>query len=136
MTIEQGLVAELLADSGVSAVVGTKVHPGAIPQGQSLPAIVYNRISTPRDVALGGPVNVVGIRFRIDCWHTSYASVKALAAAVRSALNGLAFSSPRQLGSEPVDAVYLVEEQDLAVYDGDQRDHRVTQDWIIVATET
>ena len=136
MTIEQGLVAHLLADSAVATIVGTSVHPGAIPQGGSSPAIVYARISSDRDVDLDGPMDFVQVRMRVDCWHTSYAGVKALADAVRAALNGVGLASPKTLGSEPVQLVYLDNDGDLGDFTGDETDHRVSQDWIIIHLET
>jgi len=136
MTIEQGLVAELIGDAGVTAIVGTKVHPGAIPQDTELPAIVYTRVSTPRELALDGTVEAVAARFRLDIWHTSYSNVKTLAEAVRTALNNIGIGAQKTLGSESVQAVYIDDEADLPVFDGDQRDHRVSQDWIVVYTES
>jgi hypothetical protein len=136
MSIEQGLVAHLLADGTVAAIISNKVHPGAIPQNGTLPAIVYNRISSLRDVDMGGPSSFVRVRMRVDCWHTSYAGVKALADAVRAALNGVGLASPKTLGAEPVQLVYLDDDGDLSEFEGDRRDYRVTQDWIVIHTET
>ena len=136
MSIEQGLVAHLLADSAVSAIVGTRVHPGAVPQGGTTPAIVYARASSDREVDMDGPSDFVQVRMRVDCWHTTYAGVKALADAVRVALNGVGLASPKLLGAEPVQLVYLDNDGDLSEFDGDERDYRVSQDWIVIHTET
>lgn len=135
MTIEQGLVAELLADAGVAAIVGTRVHPGAVPQNGSLPAIVYQRISSIRDVDMSGPQSFTQVRIQVDCWHTSYAGAKSLADAVRSALNGVGINSPKTLGAEPVQLVYLENDQDLSEREGDRIEWRVSQDWIIIHLE-
>ena len=135
MSIESGLVAHLLADSAVAAIIGEKVHPGVIPQGGTPPAIVYTRVSSIRTLDMDGPGTLVEVRLRIDCWHTSYAGVKSLADAVRSALNGVGITSPRTLGAEPVQLVYLDNDGDQPSFDGDQRDHRVSQDWIVIHLE-
>ena len=136
MSIEQGLVAHLIADATVGGIIGNKVHPGAIPQNGALPAVVYNRISSVRDVDMGGPMDFVQVRLQVDCWHTSYAGVKTLADAVRAALNGVGLASPKTLGSEPVQLVYLDNDGDLPDFEGDRRDYRVSQDWIVIHTET
>ena len=136
MSIEQGLVAHLLADAGVSAIVGTSVHPGVRPQGGSLPAIVYVRVSTARTVDLDGPSDFVQVRMRLDLWDNTYAGSKALADAVRLALNGVGLTSPKLLGAEPVQLVYLDNDGDLPDFEGDRRDYRVSQDWIVIHTET
>ena len=137
MTIEQGLVAELLADTATAAIVGTRVHPGSIPQGGKLPAIVYNRVSSLRENDLDGPADFVQVRMRVDCWENTYAGVKTLAAAVRAALNGVGLASPKTLGAEPVQFVYLDSDGDNDPPPaGDEQDRRVTQDWIIIHLET
>lgn len=136
MSIEQGLVAHLLADAPVAAIIGTKVHPGSVPQDTDLPAIVYLRISTQREVDLDGPSDFVQVRMRLDLWETSYSGVKALADAVRVALNGVGLASPHLLGAEPVQLVYLDNDGDLPDFEGDRRDYRVSQDWIVIHTET
>lgn len=135
MTVEQGLVAELLAASGVTDIVGTKVHPGKIPQGLDSPAVVYNRVSSPRELALDGTAASVAVRLRLDCWHTSQSGAWSLAAAVRAALNSVGVGGNVTLGAEPVHAVYLENESTLGDFDGDELDYRVTQDWIVEITE-
>ncbi len=136
MSIEEGLVAELLADSAVATIIGTKVHPEAMPQGSGLPAIVYSLTSSVRELGLDGPSAFVRSRLRIDCWSTSYSGSKTLANAVRAALNGIGLASPKTLGSEPVQLVYLDNESDLSSIEGDRRDYRVAQDWIVIHLET
>ena len=135
MTVEQGLVAELTGDATVSGIVGTKVYAGAIPQGQDSPALVFNRISSPREINLDGTSSVVPVRFRIDSWHTSMSGVWTLANAVRAALNNIGVSGSGTLGSEPVQVVYIEDEIELHEFDGDRRDFRVAQDWVVVITE-
>ena len=136
MSIEQGLVAHLLADVGVSEILGDRVHPGAIPQDGALPAAVYLRVSTQRSVDLNGPSDFVQVRMQLDLWDNSYGGSKALADACRLALNGVGLSSPKLLGAEPVQLVYLDNDGDLPDFEGDRRDYRVSQDWIVIHTET
>jgi len=135
VTIEQGLVAELLADAGVSALVGTRVHPHVIPQDGELPAITYQRISSQREMQMDGPLSLIRVRMQVDCWSSSYSGAKSLADAVRSALNGVGIRSPKTLGSESVQLVFLESDNDLADFEGDKREYRVSQDWMIYHVE-
>ena len=76
------------------------------------------------------------VRLRVDCWHNTKAGVKALADAVRAALNGIGLASPKTLGAEPVQLVYLDTDGDNDPAPvGDQQDRRVTQDWIVIHLE-
>lgn len=136
MTLEQGLVAHLLADSPVAAIVSNRIHPSAVPQGGATPAIVYNRISSLRDVDMDGPMDFIQVRLRIDCWSTSYGGAKDLASAVRVALNGVGLASPKLLGAVPVQLVHLENDSDVSVFEGDQMDYRVSQDWNVIFLET
>lgn len=131
MTIETGLVAELLGNAGVSAIVGSNVFHARIPQNADLPAIVYTQLSTVRQMDMSGPAPFVTVRFQIDCWHTSTAGMRSLADAVRVALNGAGIASPKLLGSEPVQLVFLDNETDLSEFEGDQKLMRLSQDWLI-----
>lgn len=87
--IEAVLYAKLIADSGLSALIGTRVYPNVIPQNATLPAIAYQRISTRQTVSHSGPSNLYRPRFQFTAVSTTYANVKAVAGALRDALNGL-----------------------------------------------
>ncbi len=136
MTIEQGLVAHLLADGPVAALVGTRVYPGEIPQGASGDAIVYTRTSENRSVDMDGPSDFVSVAMSVDCWSDSKAGSITLAEAVRVALNGVGIASPRLLGAESVQLVSLENQTDVHNFQGDRRDYGVAQDWDIIYTET
>jgi hypothetical protein len=84
---------------------------------------------------MDGPSDFVQVRMQVDCWHTSYSGVIALADAVRAALNGVGLASPRLLGAEPVQLVYLDNDNDLSEFEGDRRDYRISQDWIVIHLE-
>lgn len=131
MTAEEGIVAELLADAAVSALVSARVFR-LLPQNVTYPAISYQRISTERFNTLDGPNDLTQIRIQVDSWAATYAAVKALATAVRQALNGVR----PLLGGVTVQHVYLVAgDTDDVTIDGDRIDHRVTQDYMILMNE-
>jgi hypothetical protein len=136
LSIEEGLRAHLIADGTVNGIVGSKIHPNMIPQDGTLPALVYTQISSNRELDIAGPQSFMQVRIQVDCWHNSYSGVKALADAVRVSLNGVGIASPRLLGTEPVQLVFLENDNDLSDFEGDRRDYRVSQDWAITYLET
>lgn len=89
--LEEGLSTFLLATAEVETLVGTRVYGLRIMQGSTFPCITKQRISTPRQIThdMSGSSGVLAHpRFQIDAWGVSEASVKAVADAVRVALNG------------------------------------------------
>lgn len=87
-TIEEALRAILTANAGVTAIVSTRVYPVVIPQAATLPAVAYQRISATREHNLGGPGGLTRVRFQLTMAAATYAAMKALANAVRVALDG------------------------------------------------
>ncbi len=91
-TIEEAVNAVLLATPGVTAIVGAstaaRIYPLRIPQDAPRPAIAYQKISSPKQMSHSGSSNLARTRLQITCQGETYTSVKALAAAVRTALIG------------------------------------------------
>lgn len=80
MSLETALAAHLTA-------AGLKVYPLVIPQSATPPCVTYQRINTPRQYTMGSTATVANPRMQVDAWGTSYASAKATAATVMTALN-------------------------------------------------
>ena len=85
--MEEALIAKLLADSGVSALVGTHIHPGVRPQAGPLPAIVFNMISANPSYSDDGEDGIEEARIQLDCWGATYSSAKTVARAVKAAVS-------------------------------------------------
>lgn len=93
--IEYAVVDILQGDGAVSALIGTRVFSMSIPQEVSttrLPCVVYTRISRPQVTSLDGPSNLAFPRLQLNCWASTYPGAKALAKAVREALDGFSGS--------------------------------------------
>src|SRR5690606_22735463 len=92
LEIEALVRQRLLASSEVSALVGTRIFPvgGRPDKGPqaALPAITYQRVSnrwlTSREGGLGASMPLV----QLSCWAKTWSEVRAVAAAVRRALDG------------------------------------------------
>ena len=86
---EETMVAHLLADTGLSALISARVYPVTLPQNGTLPAVTYSKVSGIRHVQLDGTPSSAHSRFRLDGWASSYSGVKALEAALMAAMDGL-----------------------------------------------
>lgn len=131
MSIETGLYSELTTDVDVAALVSTRVYPLTLPQGYTLPAITYQRVSTERLRDLTGSSGWVMARFQIDCWAASYSAARGLADKVRAALDGQVDT----LGSETgVGMIGLMGERE--ILEEEIESYRVSFDFMIPYTET
>lgn len=72
MTVATVLRARLVGFAGLSALVGTRVHPIAAPQNSAVPFVTYRRISALRYSGYGEDVGIVSARYQIDCISASY----------------------------------------------------------------
>ena len=88
MTIEAGIYAHLIADSGVADLVATRIYPLLVPQDATLPAMAYQRISGPRDHSHSGPSGLVTARMQLTYVALSYDGAKSLGEVVRAAMDG------------------------------------------------
>ena len=124
--IEQGLYTYLSADAGITALVGSRIYALMLPQGVTYPAITYQRVSGPREYAMGGPAGVANPRFQIDIYSdTGYLAAKQVAGAVRSALSGYSGA----MGGETAQTVILSDERD--IFEDDTGLWRVSTDYTI-----
>ena len=86
--MEQALIAYLLADGGLSALVSTRVYWARRPQEiDTLPAVVLFRIGGVRDTATDGATGLVESGVQADIYGETYGAAKEAAAALISALN-------------------------------------------------
>lgn len=85
--MEEGIVARLLTDSGVAALVSDRVYPVSVPQASPMPAIAYVRISGQPVYTSDGESGLASARLEIDCWGETYTSAKQVARAVIESLS-------------------------------------------------
>ncbi len=77
----------LLADSAVAAIVGTKIYSVPVPQSAALPYATLQYISQETVDTLGGFEGVVTERWQIDAYAASVTGVLALKKAIFDALH-------------------------------------------------
>ncbi len=125
MTLETALRAYTLADATVAGLAGTRMYPAKLPQGPTLPAIVYQRIDTRRQHDMAGPDGLPRPRVQVTAWAANVAGAWALANAVRGRLDG--FSG--QWGDVAIGSCLCVGERDLD--DPETGRAGVSQDYMI-----
>lgn len=128
--VEKGIVALLLADAAVTAMVGTRVEPAGTAQTLARPNIVYQRVTTNRLYSQDGPAGSGDARVQLSIWADTYATVKDLADKVRTALEGYRGT----VAGIVLDSVRLDDEDDMPLppdagrevgYKGVRQDYRV-----------
>lgn len=102
--IQQQIFTVLSGNEAVTDIVGTRIYPLRIPQRGSLPAVVYQIITTDPVNSLDGDSGLDLLRLQIKTWADKYEDAQALAVAVRNALNGA--------GSFKIRTVFKEDDQD------------------------
>lgn len=86
MGIEQALYARLTADSNVTALVANRIYPRELPHNQPLPAIVYRRITTTLEHAMGRTPELRVATLQINCFGDEARDADNLGDAVKKSL--------------------------------------------------
>lgn len=129
MTLETALRTYTLADATVTALAGTRMYPRKLPQGPTLPALVYQRIDTRREHDMAGPDGLPRPRLQVTAWAANVAAAWDLANAVRERLDGYRGA----WGDVTVGSCLCVGERDLD--DPDAGRVGVIQDYLIQFAE-
>jgi len=130
MEAEEAVRTILTDDANVAAQISTRMYPARLPQGVTLPAIVYQRVSAMRLNDLSGPSGFARPRVQLDLWASTYSGVKTLARVVRQALDGY---SGVVDGFGVADAII---DSELDLYEPGVDDYRVVQDYFVWHDET
>jgi hypothetical protein len=78
----------LAGTAGVSGIASTRIRPIVLNQGDTLPALTYQRVSGGQQNVLSGSFSLENPRIQIDCMASTYSGAKALGAAVLTAMTG------------------------------------------------
>ena len=116
--LESKLYSVLTGNNAVALLVGARVYPVKLEQDTEFPAITYQRISGGQQYSLTAYSNLENPRIQIDVWGLKYSDVKALAAKVKTAMEG----------ATTFRATLLT---DIDLYEDDVEIYRVSQDWSV-----
>jgi hypothetical protein len=86
--IEQQVITVLNTTPEIQAAVGQRIYALVRPQGDPLPAIVWQRVSTEPINSLQGFSGLDNVRLQFACYAETLLAAKQLAQAVSVALNG------------------------------------------------
>ncbi|MEW5921568.1 MAG: DUF3168 domain-containing protein [Bacillota bacterium] len=128
MVIEEALYAYLSSHVGLTALVGSRIYPLVMPQGTTLPAVTFSKVSGPRVHAMQHDAGLAYPRFQVSCWGSTYKQAKEVAAQVRAALQDFKGTMGGPGGAE-VSGVFLEDETDL--YEPNTQIYHVALDFII-----
>lgn len=73
--------------STIKTLASGRVYPMVLPETATLPAIVYQRVSSVPVNSLDGDSGLDSVRVQIVTWAASYKAAKDLAKSVRDTLN-------------------------------------------------
>jgi hypothetical protein len=113
MDLEQGL--KVVVDAGVP-LLGDRFYRERLPQETLYPAATYQRNSTQSELMLSGPSTLHDVTLRIDIVARNAASAEAVADEMRPVIHGVT----GDFGGVNVQIVHIIDETDVAVFDGDQ----------------
>jgi Protein of unknown function (DUF3168) len=135
--IRVGLRAYLLDDAAIAAIVGTRVYPIVLPQGQVQTSIVYTRISGFGDNHMLGPSGLSRPRIQIDCWSQSIDTAAQLANLVKERIDG--FLGTWLWGEDSPEEAIVVQgvfyENEREDYDDVSKLYRVSRDFFVWVSE-
>lgn len=112
MLIETGLMTFLLSKSGITSLVGQRIHYVQAPQDVAAPYLVLQKISGPRIESNDGNSKLASPRFQITAFAAKYGTAKTVIEAVRTALQGYQGMMGGQSGVY-VHGAHLEDETDL-----------------------
>jgi hypothetical protein len=118
--LTSGLVSLLLANSAVSAIVGTRIQPIPAPEDLSqYPVIAYQGVSDVSGYTLTGSDGVTTTRIVFNCHALRYLDARNLALAVKAALTAYRGTLP--------DGTVVYETQIVNVVDGYDDGSRISK---------
>lgn len=107
--MQEDLIARLIADAPLAALVGSRINWVRRPQASALPAVVLQTISNVPSYTFDGETNFSDARVQVDCFALTYASARAVAQAVSSSLSGYRGT----VGATAFQGVFKVSDRDM-----------------------
>lgn len=124
MNLDEALVL-LLEAPAVASKVGARVYAKKLPEGPTYPAIVFHRISAPREHSQDGASGLSHPRYQLNIYAATHQAAQDLAERVRKTIDGW---SGIKAGID-INAIFLEDESD--GYDDDLKVHWFMQDYTI-----
>jgi hypothetical protein len=111
--------------STAATAASDRIYPNSLPQGATLPAVRYFKVSNPPEITQDGPSDLWHPRFQFDCYAKTYLEAAGLAWEIMRKLQGF----KGQMGAAEVGASFVTDERDN--FDPDTGRHWVSLDAVI-----
>jgi len=115
----------LINTVSVTDVVSTRIYPSRIPQGETLPAVTFQRIGNAPEDDKDGPSTLDVITLDIDMFGKSLADLKTLSGAIRGALDR--FSGTRV--GIIINSIQFVTDRD--IYENSKSIYHINQEYSV-----
>ena len=99
MSAALALRSYLLEASAISNLVGARVYPNTLPQGATLPSVVYYAISATHAPGLAGIVDAGTCRVQLDCYAATRLVADQVSAAIVARCKTLSAAGPTTIGT-------------------------------------
>lgn len=106
MSAEQDVKDALFASAALLALVGldglgnVKIYPDEIPEGEAVPAVVYERPDSQPEYTLDGALAVTRVSISITCWAKTRTAANAIALEVVGAMYAAGLSPTPNKGGD------------------------------------
>jgi hypothetical protein len=127
--IEVGLRTLLITDAQIAAILGTRVYPLILPQGPTLPAATYFKVSGEDQISNSGSQDYGWARYQIDAWATTFTAAQTLADLIRSRLHGFNGAVTSGSDSWSFQGIFAMTVRDF--YESDPKQYRVSRDFMV-----
>lgn len=126
--IAAALYSKLSTDSGISALVSTRVYPVRLPQNPVFPCVTFQVITEPQIYTMEGK-NAPNAQFQIDCWADEHEDAHGLAAAVSACLSG--FRGTMGTGGNAHNVSACLQRNATDLFSPEVNDYRVSLDFSV-----
>jgi hypothetical protein len=103
MSAESDIVTLLTASTAVSDAIGNKIMPAMADQDDTLPYVLYDRLSSDLPIYMGGGAKRQNIRVAFDCFANTYSSAHSIADVLYDRLHGKA----GLIGNTRFDSIFI-----------------------------
>jgi hypothetical protein len=87
LELEEALVAYLLEYPGLTTLIGQRLYPDELSQGEKLPAVLYFKVSDVKDHTLAGQNKLERPIFQMTVFAVTKTDARAVANKIKTALN-------------------------------------------------
>jgi hypothetical protein len=82
--VAESVMKYLLANAGVSALIGDRMYPDIVKQNDTLPAVAISKISTRHEHTLSNFAGLAHVRLQFDCYSATRLQANQVAEAIRA----------------------------------------------------